>query len=120
MASLSVGGSLLLLHGVTRLGMEVLGSLWFVKLGYSSSLAWCVLVDPFITAAGCGFEYAVGWCLSFVAGSRKVLLAGLRGGHLCRLSGHVLCLLTFGPPFAVPVLSSYLFLFEVYDSRWLS
>ncbi|KAF3523366.1 hypothetical protein F2Q69_00050200 [Brassica cretica] len=45
------------------LGMEVLGSPWFVKLGYSSSLVWCVLVNPFTTAVGCGFEYAVGLVL---------------------------------------------------------
>lgn len=62
MASLDVGGSLLLVHGVTWLGMEIHGS-WFVELGFSSSLAWCVLVDLFTTAVGCEFEYAVGLVL---------------------------------------------------------
>ncbi|KAG2252858.1 hypothetical protein Bca52824_082994 [Brassica carinata] len=54
--------------------MEVLGSPWFVKLGYSSSLVWCVLVNPFTTAAGCGFEYAVGLSTTLVGCRSKGVL----------------------------------------------
>ncbi|KAL0717395.1 hypothetical protein Bca4012_066717 [Brassica carinata] len=74
-----VGGSLLLVYGVSWLGIEALGPRVCVRLGrVLFLLAWCVLVDPFTTAASYGFEHAVGlvlklsgW-LALVDGSRWV------------------------------------------------
>lgn len=42
--------------GGSRLSLICRARLFFI-------LAWCALVDPFTTAAGCGFEHSVGLVL---------------------------------------------------------
>ncbi|CAN6861424.1 unnamed protein product, partial [Brassica oleracea] len=71
-------------------------------------LAWCVAVDPSTTAAGCGFEHAVGLVLKLSGWLAQGLARCLKDGRLCRLSGRVLFLLTSNLLFAVHDLFSRL------------
>ena len=71
-------------------------------------LVWCVPVDPSTTAAGCGFEHAVGMVLKLSGWLAQGLARGLKDGRLCRLSGRVLFLLTSNLLFAVHDLFSRL------------
>ncbi|KAH0878073.1 LOW QUALITY PROTEIN: hypothetical protein HID58_065467 [Brassica napus] len=56
-------------------------------------MVWCVPMDPSTTAAGCGFEHAVGLELK--------LSGWLADGRLCHFSGRMLCLLTLNLFFLV-------------------
>ncbi|CAF2112241.1 unnamed protein product [Brassica napus] len=86
---------------VSRLSLFLRARVFFL-------LAWCVPVDPSLTAAGCGFEHAVGLVLKLSGWLTQGLARSLKDGRLCHLSGRVLFLLTSNLLFAVHDLFSRL------------